>query len=67
MTTPPLPRVILYFRKSVYGVTHEYVADLGDAKIIAGLTGKTTIDGRVRELIRDLTGGMIAFRQIPMP
>ena len=68
--SPPPTRngkVILYYRKTVYGNDLEYVADKGDADIIRQLTGKLTIDGRVRELIRDLTGGLVGFREIPMP
>ena len=60
-------KVILFYRKTVYGNTLEYVADAGDAKVIEGLTRQKTIDGRIRELIRDLTGGMVGFREIPMP
>lgn len=48
-------------------MTHEYVANPGDAGIIAGLTGKKTIDSVVRELIRDLTGGDIRFEEILAP
>lgn len=61
------PKLILYYRKTVYGNNLEYVADRGDAQIIQQLTGKRTIDGRVRELLRDLSAGAINFREIPMP
>ncbi len=60
-------KIILFYRKNVYGTVLEYVADKGDADIITGLTGQKTIDGRIRELLRDLTGGHIGFREIPMP
>jgi len=63
----PTHRIILYYRKDVYGKTLEYVADAGDAKVIEGLTRQKTIDGRIRELIRDLTGGLVNFQEVTMP
>ena len=60
-------KTIRYYRKHVYGKALEYVADEGDAKIIAQLTGKATIDGVTRELIRDLTCGMVGWQEVMMP
>lgn len=60
-------KTIQYYRKSNYGVTHEYVKDKGDAGIIAQLTGRKTISGVERELIRDLTGGMVTFAETLAP
>lgn len=64
---PPTHKTILYYRKDVYGNTLEYVADKGDASILQQLTGKLTINGQVRELIRDLSGGLINFQEVTMP
>ncbi len=57
-------KVINYYRREVYGNVREYVVDQGDAKIIQGLTGQKTIDGRIRELLRDLTNGMVSFNLV---
>ena len=62
-----MTKTIQFYRKSSYGMSHEYVANPGDAGLIAGLTGKNTIDSVVRELIRDLTGGDIRFEEILAP
>jgi len=62
-----MKKVIEFYSKDVYGNRLEYVANKDDAKIIQQLTGKKTIDGRVRELIRDLTGGSVSFTLIPQP
>jgi len=64
---PRNQKLILFYRKTVYGSDLEYVADAGDAQVIQQLTGKRTIDGRVRELLRDLSAVAITFREIPMP
>lgn len=58
---------IKYYTKDVYGIRLEYIANKDDAKIIQQLTGKKTVDGRIRELIRDLTGGSVSFTLIPQP
>jgi hypothetical protein len=60
-------KIIPFYRKSVYGQTLEYVALPGDAQIIRQLTGAKTITGVTRELIRDLTGGMVGFQEIALP
>ena len=59
-------KVIKFVVREVYGNSLEYVASKGDAKIILGLTGQKTINGRVRELIRDLTGGSVDFERVPL-
>jgi len=58
--------IIDYYVQQHYGVTHEYVSQTppGPYKIIQQLTGRTTITPAIRELIRDLTGGMISFNLI---
>ncbi len=58
---------IKYYRKSNYGQTMEYVLDQGDAKIISRLTGQKTINSIIRELIHDLTGGLVAFEETFAP
>ena len=72
MSTPnntiPRVKVIRYYRRNIYGTEHEYVADHGDAKVLAQLTGRTTtINGIIRELLRDLSGGRIQFQEILAP
>lgn len=59
-------KTIKYYVKSNYGVPMEYIHpdSVGDAKIIQQLTGKKTVTGVVRELIRDLSGGTIRFEQV---
>lgn len=58
---------IKFYRKSVYGKTLEYVLDKGDARVIAQLTGKVTIDGVIRELLRDVSGGAIVWEEVVAP
>lgn len=60
-------KTIQYYKKSVYGNTLEYVINQGDAKIISQLTGQKTINGVVRELIRDLSEGKIQFQEVLPP
>lgn len=62
-----MKKVIQYYRKDVFGVVREYVVDKGDAGIIQRLTGQKTINGVVRELIRDLSGGNIEFKEVIAP
>ena len=59
-----MKKTIHYTVREVYGNPLEYVKDAGDAKILQQLTGKKTIDGRVRELVRDLTGGVVDFERV---
>lgn len=60
-------KTIKFYRKNVYGETLEYIADKGDAAIVTRLTGKKTINGITRELIRDLTGGAVGFEEVIAP
>lgn len=60
-------KTIQYYRKNVYGQTCEYIANKGDAEIVRRLTGAKTINGVTRELIRDLTGGLVGFQEIIAP
>lgn len=62
-------KTIKYYRKNQYGQEREFVApeNEADGKIIQQLTGQKTIDGRIRELIRDLTGSQVTFEQIIAP
>ena len=62
-----MKKIIKFYVREVYGVKHEYVLNAQDAKIIAQLTGKKTINGVARELLRDLSGGMIEFEQCFAP
>lgn len=59
-------KTIKYFVKNQYGNDREFVHpdNAGDAKILQQLTGQKTIDGRVRELVRDLTGGTVTFERV---
>ena len=62
-----MKKVIQYYRKDVFGNTLEYVVDKGDAQIIQRLTGQKTINGVIRELIRDLTGSRVEFKEVIAP
>ena len=60
-------KTIEYYSKEVYGNRLEYVINKDDARIIRQLTGKKTISGVERELIRDLTGSFIEFKEVLAP
>lgn len=62
-------KVIKWYRVSQWGVNREFVHPdcSADASIIQQLTGQKTIDGRIRELIRDLTGCKIDFQEVLAP
>jgi hypothetical protein len=62
-------KIIQFYRKIQYGIEREYIHPCceGDAAIIRALTGKATIDGRIRELIRDLTAGAVSFQEVIAP
>lgn len=60
-------KTIQYYRKNVYGVTKEYIANPADAAIVTQLTGQKTINSVVRELFRDLTGGQVEFVEVLAP
>ena len=62
-----MAKVIEYYSKEVYGNSLEYVVNEDDAHIIRQLTGKKTISGTERELIRDLSGSFIEFKQVFAP
>ena len=57
-------KVIKYYRKNVYGKELEYILDPGDAQIVRQLTKQNTINGVIRELLRDLTGGDIVWEEV---
>jgi hypothetical protein len=60
-------KTIQYYIREVYGNKLSYIVDKGDAAIIQQLTGKKTIDSKERELLRDLTAGLISFEQVIAP
>ena len=60
-------KTIEYYSKEVYGNRLEYVINKDDAYIISRLTGKKTISEIERELIRDLTGSFIEFKEVLPP
>ena len=64
-----MKKLIKFYRQSQYGMVREFVHPdcAGDAQIIRALTGKQTINSVVRELIRDLTGGMVQFEEVVQP
>jgi hypothetical protein len=62
-----MTKVIEYYSKEVYGNSLEYVVNRDDAYIIQQLTGKKTISGIERELIRDLTGNSVNFKEVLAP
>lgn len=60
-------KTIEFYSREVYGNRLEYVVNKADADIIRKLTGKKTITGIERELIRDLTGSLVDFREVLAP
>ena len=62
-----MSKVIEFYSKDVYGNRLEYVLNKNDADIIRQLTGKKTISEIERELIRDLTGSFIEFKEVLAP
>jgi len=62
-----MKKVIEFYSKDIYGNRLEYVLNKGDADIIRKLTGKKTISGIERELIRDLTGSFVEFKEVFAP
>jgi hypothetical protein len=62
-----MKKTIEFYNREVYGTTREYLANENDAKIILQLTGKKTVTSVERELIRDLSGGLVDFKQILPP
>lgn len=62
-----MKKVIEFYSKDVYGNRLEYVVNKADADIIRQLTGKKTISGIERELIRDLTGSLVEFKEVLAP
>lgn len=64
-----MPKIIRFYVRETYGVRREYIHpdNKGEASILSALTGQKTVDGRIRELVRDLTGGAISFEQVLPP
>ncbi len=64
-----MKKVIKYYSVSQYGNLREFVHpdNSPDAKILSQLTGQRTINSVVRELVRDLTGGMVSFEEVMAP
>ena len=60
-------KTIEFYSREVYGNRLEYVVNKADADIIRKLTGKKTITGTERELIRDLTGKSVEFKEVLAP
>ena len=60
-------KTIQFYSRDVYGNRLEYISNKADADILRRLTGKKTISGVERELIRDLTGGLVTFEQVLAP
>jgi DNA replication initiation complex subunit (GINS family) len=60
-------KTIEFYSREVYGNRLEYVVNKADADIIRKLTGKKTITGIERELIRDLTGSLVDFKEVLAP
>ena len=62
-----MKKTIEFYNREIYGTAREYLANEGDAKVFLQLTGKKTITSVERELIRDLSGGLVNFKQILPP
>jgi hypothetical protein len=61
--------VIKWYRVSQWGCAREFVhpESAGDAAILLQLTGKRTITGAVRELVRDLSRGAVQWQEVIAP
>jgi len=61
--------IIKYYRTVQYGQEREFVHpdSEGSGKIISQLTGQKSINGIIRELIRDLTAGFVSFQEVIAP
>lgn len=64
-----MKKTIKFYRRCNYGRTLEYIhPDCAEAALILlKLTGNKTVDGNVRELVRDLSGGMISWEEVLAP
>ena len=62
-----MKKVIRFYTKTIYGNPLDYVLEKGDAEIISKLIGKRTISSVERELIRDLSGGLVEFKEVLAP
>lgn len=60
-------KTIEYYVQSVYGVNRERFKNKSDADLFHKLTGRRTLDGVSRELLRDLSGGAVSFKQVFPP
>ena len=60
-------KTIKFYRKNVWGKNVEYVLDQGDAQIIKQLTGQITINSVIRELLRDISAGLIQWEEVIAP
>lgn len=60
-------KTIEYFTRNVWGKPLQYIKEKGDADIFRQLTGKATITGAERELLRELSGGAIDWQQVIDP
>lgn len=63
----PRKIIIEYFVRNSYGRNIEYILDAGQRQIVQNLTRQKTIDSVIRELLRDLTGGAIIWKQVIAP
>ena len=61
--------IIKWYRTSQWGQVREFVhpESNADAAIIRQLTGQKTINGVVRELVRDLSRGYISWAEVMAP
>jgi hypothetical protein len=62
-----MKKTIQFYSRDVYGNRLEYISNQADADLLRRLTGKKTISGVERELIRDLTGGLVTFEEVLAP
>lgn len=63
----PATIIIEYFVRESYGRKLEHIVDDAQRRIVQNLTRQKTIDGVIRELLRDLTGGAIIWKQVLAP
>jgi hypothetical protein len=61
------PIIIEYYVRESYGRPLEYILNGAQRQIIQNLTRQKTIDEVIRELLRDLTGSHIIWKQVLPP
>lgn len=62
-----MQKVIKYYVRELYGTKREFFIDKAESSVFQQLTGRKTLDSVSRELLRDISGGVIQFQQVLPP